>query len=116
MKKVIGIVLSLIAGGLIGFFGVMVSVFADAGADERLLTIAAVLLLYFFLSGIWGFLLPDFSAKWGFFIGAPGVLLLVATVIKEYNFYYLMYMILIIGLSCFGAWGGSWIRKRGKKS
>jgi hypothetical protein len=61
VKHAIGINLAFLAGSLIGFFGVFVSVFADGGLTERLITIGVILLIYSVLSGVWGFLLPDFT-------------------------------------------------------
>jgi len=116
VKHIIGIILALLAGGLIGFFGVFVSVFADGALKERLITIAVILLIYYFISEIWGYLLPDYSWKWGLFIGVPGVLFLGFYMLREFNAYYLLYMALIISTACSGAWGGSSFRNRRKNS
>ena len=115
MKKIIGIVLSILVGGFLGFFGVFVSVFADGGLTERLVTIAVILLIYGALGFAWGFLLPNFLWKWGLLIGASGVLLLGVYLFSEFNLFYLLYMALIIILASFGAWGGSAIKNRKRK-
>ena len=115
MKNIIGIVLAILVGGFLGFFGVFVSVFADGGLTERLVTIGIILLIYLVLGAVWGFLLPNFSWKWGLLIGAPGVLLLGFYLLSEFNLFYLLYMILIIGLASLGAWGGSAIKNRKRK-
>ena len=115
MKHIIGINLALIAGGLLGFFGVFVSVFADGPLVERLVTIFVILLIYYVLGGVWGLVLPGYSWKWGILLGAPGVLILGIYMIREFNAYYFIYMILIICTTCFGSWAGSYVRNRRKK-
>jgi hypothetical protein len=116
VKHIIGINLALLAGGLIGFFGVFASVFADGALKERMTAIAVILLIYYFISEVWGYLLPDYSWKWGLFIGIPGVLSLGFYMLNEFNAYYLLYMVLIICTACSGAWGGSSFRNRREKS
>lgn len=115
MKNVIGIILSILVGGLLGFFGVFVSVFADGGLTERLITIGIILLIYIVLGAVWGFLLPALSWKWGFLIGALGVLSLGIYLLSEFNFFYLLYMVLIFCLASLGALGGSAIKNRIRK-
>lgn len=114
MKNIIGIIISLIAGSLIGLFGVIVSVFVDGGMTERLVTIGIILLIYGVLGGVWGFLLPSYSWKWGLLMGAPGVLLLGVYMLSENIVYYLVYMVFILFFACFGAWGGTSVKKRKK--
>lgn len=116
MKHIIGISLALLTGGLIGFFGVFASVFSDGALKERMTAIAVILLVYYFISEIWGYLLPDYSWKWGLFIGVPGVLFLGFYMLNEFNAYYLIYMVLIICIACAGASGGSSFRNRRKNS
>lgn len=111
MKYRLGIVLAIIIGGLIGFFGVLVSVFADGGQQERLITVGIILLIYFVISAALGYLLPDYSWKWGIFLGMPGVVFLIVYALREFNIYYLIYMLLIIDISCLGAWLGTKIKR-----
>jgi hypothetical protein len=115
MKNVIGIVLSILVGGLLGFFGVFVSVFADSGLTERLVTIGVILLIYLVLGAVWSFLLPALSWKWGLLIGAPGVMFLGYYLLSGFNIFYLLYMALIISLASLGAWGGSAIKNHKRK-
>jgi hypothetical protein len=115
MKNTIGIILSILAGCFIGLFGVLVSVFADSGLTEQLITISIILLIYAVLGGVWGLLLPNYSWRWGLLIGAPGVLFLGVYMLREYKHYYWVYMTLIICFACFSAWGSSSIRNRMKK-
>jgi len=110
MKKGLGILLAIVMGGLLGFFGVFVSVFSDGGLSERLITISIILLIYSILSAVWGFLIPGFSWLWGLFLGTPGAVLLILYFKTESNPYYLVYIILIFGLSCLSAKGGSYIK------
>lgn len=112
MKHIIGLTLSIIIGVLVGFFGVIASVFADGGVNERLLTIAAILLIYAILGGIWGLLFSGLSWKWGFLLGGPGVLFLGIFMLGEFDPFYLVYMALILAFACLGAWIGSSIVKR----
>lgn len=102
--------LAVILGFLLGFFGVLVSVFADGGQQERLITVGIILLIYFILGGALGYFMPNYSWKWGIFLGIPGVLLLIAFSLREVNVYYLIYMLLIIDSGCLGAWIGKKIR------
>jgi hypothetical protein len=115
VKNIFGLLLALAIGSLLGFFGVFVSVFADGGLGERLLTIAVILLIYIFLSALWGFLLPRYSWLWGLCLGFPGALILALYMLKEFNPYYFIYIILIIGLSSLCAYYGSKLRKRKSK-
>jgi len=110
-----GILLSIIAGIIIGIFGVIVSVFTDGPLAERLVTIVVILLIYYVLGGVWGLVLPGYSWKWGLLLGAPGVLFLGVYMIREFSAFYFLYMVLIITMACFGAWAGSAVRSRRKK-
>lgn len=110
MKNIVSIIFAVAIGGVIGFFGVLVSVFADSGLFERIVTMSIILLVYSILSAVWGFLIPGFSWKWGLFLGTPGVLLLMLYFIREHNSYFLIYIILILGLSCLSAKWGSYIK------
>jgi cation transport ATPase len=115
VRNSIGLLLALAIGSLLGFFGVFVSVFADGGLGERLLTIAVILLIYFVLSALWGFLLPRHSWLWGLALAAPGAIILALYMLREYNPYYFIYIVLIIGLAILGAYLGSSLRKRKSK-
>ena len=115
MKKIIGLILSIIIGVLVGFFGVIVSVFADGGVNERRLTIGGILLFYAILGGIWGLLFPERSWKWGLFLGGPGVIFLFIYMLGEFDSFYLLYMALILLCASLGAWAGSLIVNRRRK-
>ncbi|MHB1485727.1 MAG: DUF6954 family protein [Saccharofermentanales bacterium] len=115
MKRTIGIVLSILVGSFVGFFGVIVSVFADSGISEQLITIGVILLVYFLISAIFGFFVPQISWKWGLFIGAPAIVFLVIFMFTEFNLYFLLYMIFIVGISCLGALSGGSIKNRIRK-
>lgn len=112
MKNAIGITVSILVGGFLGFFGALNSVFSNGELNERVVFIAIILLIYAALGVVWGLLIPGFSWKWGLFLGGPGVILLVLFMLGEFNPYYLIYMTLIIGFSCFGGWIGNQIRSR----
>ncbi len=104
----------LVIGAILGFFGVLVSVFADGSLSERMVTICIILLIYGVLSAVWAFFQPKYSWFWGLILALPGVLILGVFMLREFNPYYLIYMILIISLSCLGAYGGSRIKSRQK--
>ena len=115
MKHIISIILAILIGTITGFFGVFVSVFSDGTLSERLITISIILLVYGVLSGLNGFLQKKYSWQLGLLLGSPGVLFLGLYMFREFNPYYFIYMILIISISCFCAWGGNYIRKRKDK-
>lgn len=114
-QVVLEICISLLAGSLIGFFGVIVSVFADSALPEQLVTIAVILLIYFVSGGVCSFLLPYYGWKWGIPFSVPGVVMLAIYTILEWNPYYLIYIGLIAGFAILGAWAGSSIRKPASK-
>ncbi|HCP15235.1 MAG TPA: hypothetical protein DIT32_05635 [Peptococcaceae bacterium] len=115
MKNILGIVLAILFGCLIGYFGVFVTVFADGGLQERLITIGIVLLVYCFLGFVWGFTLPDHAWKWGLLLGLPGVFFLAVYLQREYEPLYFLYMALILCCTGFSAAAGKAVRKRKKK-
>ena len=115
MKSIISIVLSILTGFFLGFFGALNSVFSDGELTERLVFIGVILVTYGVLGLVWGILIPKFAWKWGLFLGGPGVLILLLFTLFELNPFFLIYMVLIILLACGGAWGGSSLRKRLKK-
>lgn len=114
MKNIIGILLAIFTGITLGFFGVFASVFADGGISERLIVIGIVLLIYAVLGALWGAALPIYSWQWGLFLGLPGVFLLAIFMLREFNPYYFIYIILIITVSCLSAYGGNVIKSRKK--
>lgn len=114
MKHIIGIILIFLVGTIIGFFGVLISVFADSALSERLITIFIILVIYGMLGTLWGYLLPKYSWKWGLILGLPGVYFLGWYMTNEFNLYHILYMILIIAISCLGAYMGSRIKSRKK--
>ena len=85
MKNIIGIVLSILTGIFLGFFGAFNSVFSDGELNERLVFIAVILAIYGILGLVWGFLIPKFIWKWGLFLGVPGVLILLLFTLFEFN-------------------------------
>ena len=102
-KKLISIIVTLVIGIVLGFFGVMVSVFSDGGTYERIITILIILIIYGVLSLIIGFIRP--VKPWGHMLALslPGVVMLIFYTIKEFNILYIVYIVLIIWFSAFGA-------------
>ena len=114
MKKLISIIISLLFGAFIGFFGVFNSVFSDGSINERLITIGVIMLIYIVISFVFGLTAPAFSWQWGILISSVGVVFLVLYSIKEFSPYYLIYLILIIGLSCKSSYIGNKVRSTKK--
>ena len=113
-KKLISIIITLIIGIALGFFGVMVSVFSDGSTYERIITILIILIIYGVLSLIIGFIRP--VKPWGHMLALsiPGVLMLVFYTIKEFNILYIVYIILIFLFTFFGTKSGK--NKKKKKN
>jgi hypothetical protein len=114
MKNIIGMLLAIITGISLGFYGVYASVFTDAGTHERLNTISIILLIYIILSTLWGYLLTGYSWEWGFLLSLPGALFLVSYMLHDFNPYYLLYLILIIAFSSISSYVGTIFRSRKK--
>jgi LPS O-antigen subunit length determinant protein (WzzB/FepE family) len=116
MRNGIGIILELIVGCLLGFFGVLVSVFSDGAFAERLITVLVVLVLYGCLSALSGFLLPKYSWKSGLILAAPSAIMLFFYMLNNsypfFNPFYVIYILVILGLSLLGAALGSTIKTR----
>ena len=72
MKHRVAFIIGLVVGGLLGFFGVLLSVFGDASAGERFSLIAILLAIYLVLGAVWGYLVPQFSWRWGLVLSSPG--------------------------------------------
>jgi len=117
MKYNIIKLLAILIGIIIGFFGVINSVFSDGALAERLITISIILAIYAILSALLGFLLPAYSWAWGLLLCIPGVLFLFLYMFTEFNPYYLIYIITLISVSCLGAYGGNKIKaiKKGRE-
>lgn len=110
MKRMIAMVMAFIWGSLVAFFGVFVSVFADGGWEERLVTILVILCIYLISGGIWGYGGPFWSWQWGLLLSAPAVLILILYGIKETD-------ILPLGLAymaaiLFFSWAGATLGRR----
>lgn len=112
MKYVFGTILSLAVGIALGFFGVFNSVFSDGGLTERIGTIAVIVAIYAILSGLLGFFLPKYSWLWGLMLCIPGVLMLILYMRSEFNPLYIVYMALLVAVSCLGSYGSSKISGR----
>ncbi|NLK65847.1 MAG: hypothetical protein GX289_12260 [Tissierellia bacterium] len=111
-KKLISIIVTIIIGIALGFFGVMVSVFSDGSTYERLITILVILILYGVLSLIIGFIRP--VRPWGHMLALslPGVIMLIFYTIKEFNFLYIVYIVLILLIVFFGTKSGKSLKKK----
>ena len=114
-SNIFGSLITLAAGALIGFFGVFVSVFSDGLVFERLVTILIVLIIYGIISIILGILKPAYTWLYMLSISLPGILLLVVYTAREFNFLYIVYMILIFLFSYFGTKTGKSLKRKNKK-
>lgn len=112
MGKILLMVIAVLLGIFLGFFGVFNSVFSDGGTLERLVTIAAVLIIYAGLGALWGFFAPERPWRWVLALALPGMIFLAVYMLREYNPFYLVYMVLILCLSSLGVYGGNALRRR----
>lgn len=113
-SNLIGSLITIAVGALLGFFGVFVSVFSDGLVFERLVTILIVLIIYGVLSIILGFLRPSYTILYMLSLSLPGILLLAVYTSKEFNFLYIVYMILIALFSYFGTKSGKSLKRKKK--
>lgn len=114
MKRMIAMVLAFLWGSLVAFFGVFVSVFADGGWEERLVTVAVILCIYLLSGGIWGYGGPLWTWQWAAVLSAPALMTLALYSLKETGLlpYTLAYMGAIPALSWLGAVLGRRYRKK----
>lgn len=115
MRDIIAIVAAVIAGVIIGYFGVLGSVSVDIEPSQRINMLGAISLIYFSVGAVLGLLFPHFSWKWGIFLSAPGALYLGSLLLKGFNTYLLLYLGSIIFFACIGAWDGKILRNRRNK-
>lgn len=111
-KKSIGILTTIVIGIVMGFFGVMVSVFSDGSTYERLITILIILIIYGVLSLIAGFLKTVKTWIYMLSLSIPGVLMLLFYTIKEFNIMYIVYIALILLVTFFGTKSGKSIKRK----
>ena len=111
-KKFISIIITLIIGIGLAFFGVMVSVFSDGSTYERLITILIILIVYGVLSLIIGFIRP--LKPWGHMLALslPGMVMLIFYTVKEFNILYVVYIVLILLVTFFGVKSGKSIKRK----
>jgi len=104
MKKIIGYILALVIGLLPGFFIVFNSVFTDSSGSlwERVLTFILVIFSYGILGLIFGFIGRETSWKWGLWLSAPAVVILVLYSFKEPGtiLLNLLYIVLTLASAC----------------
>lgn len=112
MGKILLMVIAVLLGIFLGFFGVFNSVFSDGGALERRVTIAVVLIIYAGLGALWGFFAPERPWRWVLALALPGMIFLAVYMLREYNPFYLVYMVFILCLSSLGVYGGQALRRR----
>ena len=111
-KKPIGIIVTSIIGVVLGFFGVMVSVFSDGSTYERMITILIILIIYGVISLIAGFLKPVKTWISMLSLSLPGVIMLIFYTIKEFNVLYIVYMALILLITYFGTKSGKSLKRK----
>jgi len=112
MKYVVCMVLAVVVGTVIGFFGVINSVFSDGGIVERIVTIAVIVAVYAILSGLLGFFMPKYSWLWGLLLCIPGVSMLILYMSSEFNVFYIVYMAVLLAVSGFASYGSGKIGER----
>lgn len=112
MRTFIAFMLAIILGSIIGFYGVIVSVFADGPLNERIITIGIVLLFYIMVSFIFGYIFPELGWKLGIIFGFPGALFLAFCTVHETSSLYFLYILLIILVACLFTGAGSNMKTR----
>lgn len=113
-SNVLGSLITLVAGALIGFFGVFVSVFSDGLVYERLVTILIVLIIYGIVGIVLGFLKPTYTWLYMLSLSMPGVIILALYSSREFNILYVAYIILILAFSFFGTKTGKSMKRKKK--
>ncbi len=117
MRNKIGLVLVILVGAFLSFYGVLLSLFGDATQTEQLQFIALILLVYFVIGGLTGFFLPRYRWMGGLILAVPGVFILFSFLVTAINQYILLYLALLLSASCGGAWLGSrWSERRHNKT
>jgi len=116
VKDILGLVIAILAGAAIGYFGVLGSLSGAVNPTERLNVIGVISLIYFAVGAVLGMALPHYSWQWGLFLSPPGMLFLGSSLVKNFNSSLLIYLLAILLFSCLGAWDGALLRKRGKKA
>jgi len=111
MKKfakpdLVGSIVTIVLGLLLGFFGVIVSVFSDGIIYERFITILIVLIIYGVLSIILGLIKPTKTWLYMLSLSLPGVILLSIYMSKEFNVLYIFYIIAILIVCYMGTQSG----------
>lgn len=110
-KKYISIIVVSIIGIVLGFFGVIVSVYSDGSTYERAVTIGIVLIIYAILSLIVGLIKPIKTWIYMIALSLPGVLMLIVySSIKEFKVLHIIYIVLILIISYFGTKTGKSFR------
>jgi hypothetical protein len=105
------VLLALAVGSVVGFWGVLLSVFSDGPWSERLVVIAIVLALYVILTAVWTFFSPQRLWLWLIILGLPGILLLAVYMWHDFKSFYILYMVLIVTAAYLGAQGGAKLKK-----
>ncbi len=113
MKRMIAMVMAFIWGSLLAFFGVFVSVFADGGWNERLVTIFVILCIYLISGGIWSYGGPLWTWQWGVLLSAPAVLILALYSVQETTLLPLT-LVYMAGILIF-SWAGATLGRRFRK-
>ncbi|NMC55721.1 MAG: hypothetical protein GYA50_00670, partial [Eubacteriaceae bacterium] len=106
MRNFLGIIAAILIGLVTGYFGVLVSVFSDGSVSERVITIGILLFIYFIMGLLFGFLAQKVW-KFSFAFSLGGVYFLTSYMIKEFNIYYLIYVVFIIALPLLGSYLGN---------
>lgn len=111
-NNLIGALITAGIGFILGFFGVMVSVFSDGTTYERLVTALVVLIIYAVLSLVLGFAKSRQPMLYALSLSLPGILLLLFYLFKEFNIFYIIYMALILSVVYFGVQSGKSFKKK----
>ncbi len=85
LKKLFGIIIAVVAGGLAGFYIVMGAVFTDFGGKlwERIVALLLVILVYSIMGFVFGNFGRETGAWWGAYLSLPAISFLLVYMFRE---------------------------------
>ena len=111
-KSKISYIAVFVIGAVIGFFGVLNSVFSDGSAYERSVTILVVLIAYAITGVITGFIKTTKTMLYLPCMTITGLVLLLFYMYREFNVLHLVYFVLILIISYLSLRAGRSFTKR----
>jgi hypothetical protein len=120
MVKFLGYTLALIIGLVLGVFIVFNAVFSDSNGSvsERAMTFLIVIAAYGVIGGLFGYIGPARSWKWGAWLSAPAILILVWYSFTEQHLIMLnlAFMAVTLTTACSAAYYGKLLKRGNSES